>query len=124
MSALLLWITSKNNGDFYFLNFFYSFKTENKLTSHEKVSKSNDSCEIVMQTEKNNVTVDKKRILKKFAKDKNYQEVNWVKRDNCHYTGKYRGAVHNVFNLKFNLTKFLWFFKMVQIMIIILSLKK
>ena len=29
-----------------------------------------------MQTEKNNVTVDKKRILKKFAKDKNYQEVN------------------------------------------------
>ena len=124
MSALLLWITSKNNGDFYFLNFFYSFKTENKLTSHEKVSKSKDSCEIVMQTEKNNVTVDKKRILKKFAKDKNYQEVNWVKRDNCHYTGKYRGAVHNVFNLKFNLAKFLWFFIMVQILIIILSLKK
>ena len=77
-----------------------------------------------MQTEKNNVTVNKKRILKKFAKDKNYQKVNWVKRDNCHYTGKYRGAVHNVFNLKFNLTKFLWFFIMVQIMIIILSLKK
>ena len=55
-----------------------------------------------MQTEKNNVTVNKKRILKKFAKDKNYQKVNWVKRDNCHYTGKYRGAVHSVFNLKFN----------------------
>ena len=29
-----------------------------------------------MQTEKNNVTVNKKRILKKFAKDKNYQKVN------------------------------------------------
>ena len=80
------------------MNFFYSFKTENKLTSHEKVCKSKDSCETVMQTEKNIVTVNKTRILKKFAKDKYYQKV----RDNCHYTGKYRGAVHSDFNLKFN----------------------
>ena len=41
-----------------------------------------------------------KRILKKFAKnkDKNYRKV----RDHCHYTGKYRGAAHSICNLKFN----------------------
>ena len=36
-------------------------------------------------------------ILKKFAEDKHYQKV----RDRCHYTGKYRGAVHSICNLKF-----------------------
>ena len=39
-----------------------------------------------------------KRILKKFAKDKNYRKV----RDHCHYTGKYRSAAHSICNLKFN----------------------
>ena len=40
-----------------------------------------------------------KRILKKFDKDQNYQKV----RDDCHYTGKYRGAAHSICNLKFNI---------------------
>ena len=35
---------------------------------------------------------------KKFAKDKYHRKV----RDHCHYTGKYRGAGHNICNLKFN----------------------
>ena len=39
-----------------------------------------------------------KRILKKFAKDKNDRKV----RDHCHYTGKYRSAAHSICNLKFN----------------------
>ena len=39
-----------------------------------------------------------KRILKKFAKYKNYQKVG----DHCHYTGKYRGAAQSICNLKFN----------------------
>ena len=39
-----------------------------------------------------------KRILKTFAKDKNYRKV----RDHCHYTGKYRSAAHSICNLKFN----------------------
>ena len=39
-----------------------------------------------------------KRILKKSAKDKNYRKV----RDHCHCTSKYRGAAHNICNLKFN----------------------
>ena len=39
-----------------------------------------------------------KRILKKFANDKNCQKV----RDHCHFTAKYRGAAHSICNLKFN----------------------
>ena len=39
-----------------------------------------------------------KGILEKFAKDKNYRKV----RDFFHYTVKYRGAAHNICNLKFN----------------------
>ena len=37
LSALLRGITSKNNGDFYCLNCLHSFRTKNKLESHEKV---------------------------------------------------------------------------------------
>ena len=39
-----------------------------------------------------------RKILKKFARDKNYQKV----RDHCHYTAKYRGIAHSICNLKFN----------------------
>ena len=41
----------------------------------------------------------RKRILKKLSKSINYRKV----RDHCHYTGKYRSAVHSIYNLKFNL---------------------
>ena len=36
LSALLRGITSKHHGDFYCLNYLHSFRTENKLKSHEK----------------------------------------------------------------------------------------
>ena len=39
-----------------------------------------------------------KRSLKKFANDKNYGKV----RDHCHFTDKYRDAVHSICNLRFN----------------------
>ena len=39
----------------------------------------------------------RKRILKKFANDKNYRKVT----DHCHFTGKYRNAAHSICNLKF-----------------------
>ena len=38
-----------------------------------------------------------KKFLKKFGKDKNYRKV----RDYCHFTGNYRGAIHSIFNLRF-----------------------
>ena len=37
--------------------------------------------------------------MKKFAKDKIFQKL----RDHCHFTGKYRGAPHNICNLRFNI---------------------
>ena len=40
----------------------------------------------------------RKRILKKFANDKNYNKV----RDHCHFVGKYRDAAHSICNLKFH----------------------
>ena len=39
-----------------------------------------------------------KRLLKKFANDKNYHKVS----DHCYFTGKYRGAAHSIFNLRFH----------------------
>ena len=48
-------ITSKHHGDFYCLNCLHSFRTENKLKSHEKVCKNKDFCGIVMPSEKDNI---------------------------------------------------------------------
>ena len=42
----------KHKGDFYSLNYFHSFRTENKFKSHEKVYKNKDFCGIVMPSEK------------------------------------------------------------------------
>ena len=39
LSALLRGIRSKHHADFYWLIFFHSFRTENKLKSHQKVCK-------------------------------------------------------------------------------------
>ena len=50
--ALLREITSKHNGDFNCLNCLHSFRTENKLKSHEKVCQNKDFCGIVMLSER------------------------------------------------------------------------
>ena len=42
-----------------------------------------------------------KKIENKYLKDKKCHKV----RDHCHYTGKYRGAVHSVCNVKYNVCK-------------------
>ena len=55
LSALLHRKTSKNKDDFYCLNCLHSFRTENKLKSHEKVCKNKDFCGIVMPSEKDNI---------------------------------------------------------------------
>ena len=48
-------ITSKNNGDFYCLNCFSSFRTENALENHENVYRDHDYCHIQMPNEENNI---------------------------------------------------------------------
>ena len=51
LSALLRRITFKHHGNFYCLNCFHYFATENKRESHEKVRENKDFCNIVMPSE-------------------------------------------------------------------------
>ena len=55
MSALLRGITSNNNGGFYCLNCFHSFKIENKLKNHKKVCENHDYCYAEMTKEDNKI---------------------------------------------------------------------
>ena len=48
LSALLRGITSKHHGDFYCLNCFDSFATENKFHWHKRVCENKDFCNIIM----------------------------------------------------------------------------
>ena len=51
LSALFRGITSTNNGDFYCLNYFHSYRTVNKLKKHERVCNNHDYCRIDMPEE-------------------------------------------------------------------------
>ena len=53
LSALFREITSNNNGDFYCLNCFHSYRTKEKLKKHERVCNSHDYCYVEMPNEGN-----------------------------------------------------------------------
>ena len=53
--ALLRGITSNNNKDFYCLNCFHSFRTENKLKKHKNVCENYDYCYVQMPKEDNKI---------------------------------------------------------------------
>ena len=55
MSALLRGITSNHNEDFYCLNCFRAYTTENKLESHKKLCENHDYCCIEMSNEDNKI---------------------------------------------------------------------
>ena len=55
LSTLLRGIKPKHYGYFYCLNCLHSFRTENKIKSHEKVCKNKDFCGIAMSPEKDNI---------------------------------------------------------------------
>ena len=210
LSGLLRGITSNHKEDFYCLNCFHCYRTENKLESHKKICENHDYCHVEMPTKDNNIMkyshgeksmkvpfiiyadlecllekmstcinnpnessntkINKhtpsgysiftscsfdesknklnhyrgKDCMKKFCKDlkehatriinhekkkiipltkekKNYndQKVGYIckkefdttdkkhhkVRDHCHYTGKYRGAAHNICNLRYKVPK-------------------
>ena len=197
--------------DFYCLNCFHSYRTENKLEAHKKICENHDYCHVEMPTKNNNIikynhgeksmklpfiiyadlecllekmsacinnpnessttkinkhtpsgysifthcSFDKsknklnyyggKDCMKKFSKDlrehaskiikyekkkmipltteekiyhnkqkicyickkefSNNEKKNYKVRDHCHYTGKYRGAAHNICNLRYKVPK-------------------
>ena len=55
LSALLKGITSKHDGDFYCLNCFHSYTTENKLKKHKNVCENHDYCYVEMPKEDNKI---------------------------------------------------------------------
>ena len=50
-SKLLKGITSNHDGDFYCLNCFHSYRTNNKLKKHKKACKDHDYCCVKMPKE-------------------------------------------------------------------------
>ena len=55
LSKLVNGTTSKHVGDFYCLNCFHSYRTENKLKQHESVCKNCDHCYVEMPKKDNKI---------------------------------------------------------------------
>ena len=55
LSGLLRGITSNHNGDYYCLNCFHSYRTENKLNAHKKICENNEYCNTEMPSPNNNL---------------------------------------------------------------------
>ena len=55
LSRLLRGISSNHNSDYYCLNCFHSYRTENKLNVHKKISKNHKYCNIEMPSPNNNI---------------------------------------------------------------------
>ena len=49
LSGLLRGVTGNNNGDFYCLNCFHLYRTENKLEKHKKICENHDYCHVEMR---------------------------------------------------------------------------
>ena len=207
LPGLLRGITSTHKEDFYCLNCFHSYRTENKPETHKKICENHDYCYIEMPTQNNNtikynhgeksmklpfiiyadlecllekmstcinnpnesstteinkhtpsgysifthcsfdesknklnyyrkddcmnkfckdlrehvtkiINYEKKKMIPLTTKEKIYhnkQKICYIckkefnnndkVRDHCHYTGKYRGAAHNICNLRYKVPK-------------------
>ena len=55
LSGLLRGITSYHKEDFYCLNCFHSYRTENKLEAQTKICENHDYCHVEMPTKNNNI---------------------------------------------------------------------
>ena len=55
VSRLLRGISSNHDGDYYCLNCFHSYRTENKLNAHKKICENYDYCNIEMPSPNNNI---------------------------------------------------------------------
>ena len=55
LSGLLRGISSNHNSDYYCLNCFHSYRTENKLNALKKICENHDYCNIEMPNPNNNI---------------------------------------------------------------------
>ena len=66
LSTLFRGITSSRDGDFYCLNCFHSYRTNNALKKHERLCNNHDYChvEILKEDEKNIKIQPQRKIIK------------------------------------------------------------
>ena len=55
LSGFLRGITPNHKEDFYCLNSFHSYRTENKLKAHKKICENHDYSHVEMPTKDNNI---------------------------------------------------------------------
>ena len=55
LSGLLRGVANNNNGDFYCLNCFHTFRTKNKLEKHKKICENHEYCHVEMPNEDNKI---------------------------------------------------------------------
>ena len=55
ISALFRGITGNNNGDFYYLNCFQSYATENRFKKHKKICENHGYCYVEKPEEENKI---------------------------------------------------------------------
>ena len=55
LSKLLRGVSSNHNSDYYCLNCFQSYRTENKLNVHKKICENHEYCNIEMSSPNNNI---------------------------------------------------------------------
>ena len=99
LPALFRGITSSNNGNFYCLNCFHSYRTLNKLKKHERVCNNHDYCRVEMPKENEQIKylpgekslkapfiacVDLERILEKIQYSQNNPKNSYTERKTKH----------------------------------------
>ena len=60
---------------------------------------------IPLTTEEKYITINKKYVIYVKKEFNSNDKKNYKVRDHCHYTGKYRGAAHNICNLRYKVPK-------------------
>ena len=55
LSGLLSGVTGNTNGDFYCLNCFHAYRTENKLEKHKKICENHNYCHVEVPNEDNKI---------------------------------------------------------------------
>ena len=97
-------------------------KSKNKLNHHRSKDCMKKFCKDLREHATKIINCEKKKMTPLTTKEKihyNEQEIcyickkkfdksdkkNYKVRDHCHYTGKYRGAVHNICNLRYEILK-------------------
>ena len=76
------------------------------LRKHAAIIINYEKKKMIPLTIKEEIYYNKQKICYAFKKEFNKNdEKSYTVRDHCHYTGKYRGAAHNICNLRYKIPK-------------------